>query len=160
MVGMIVAVSPEGVIGLHGKLPWHYPADLKRFKRLTMGATIIMGRLTYESIGKPLPGRRNLVVTRGAITGVECFSSLPSALAAATTEHSWLIGGAKIFDEGMTLADVLDVTYVPDSIQDPTAVKLPPIDPEIWTAGPATPLEEDPRLLNRVYRRSLQTSPS
>jgi dihydrofolate reductase len=78
MRGMIWAATPENVIGAGGTIPWRYPGDQRRFKRLTMGATIVMGRSTFESIGKALPGRRNVVVTGRAIDvpGVESVRSL------------------------------------------------------------------------------------
>jgi dihydrofolate reductase len=82
--GIMAAVSPEGVIGLGGRIPWHYRGDMRRVKRLTMGATLIMGRVTWESLGgRPLPGRRNLVVTRCSLPGVECFTDIRSALSAS-----------------------------------------------------------------------------
>ncbi len=86
--GIIAAVSPEGVIGVGNDLPWHYSADLKRFKRLTMGNTIVMGRLTWESLPKkPLPGRRNIVITSRELAPVEsgeveCFAAIEDARAA------------------------------------------------------------------------------
>ena len=70
MISQIVAASRNGVIGVNNKLPWHLPADLQRFKQLTLGHPILMGRKTYESIGKPLPGRSNIVITRQ--TGFQC----------------------------------------------------------------------------------------
>lgn len=152
MLGIIYAVSPEGVIGLDGKLPWHYPADLKRFKRLTLGSTIIMGRLTFESIGKPLPGRRNIVITSRRLPGVECFPSLEAALA-TTQGDVWFIGGARIFADAMQLADVIDVTYVPDHVTEPRAVRAPPIDETVWEPGLRVQHEDDPRLERRVYTR-------
>jgi dihydrofolate reductase len=153
--GMIVAMGENRVIGLGGKLPWHYPEDLKRFKRLTTGGTIIMGRLTHESIGRVLPGRRNLVVTRRAIPGVECFPTLEAAIAAAEQAPGdvWFIGGARIFAEAMRFADLIDVTYVPDLINDAAAVYFPVIDEDVWEAGPRLPHENDARLERRVYRR-------
>lgn len=155
MRSLIVAIGRDGVIGLDGKLPWHYPEDLKRFKRLTLGGTVIMGRLTYASIGKPLPGRRNIVVTRAAQPGVECARSVEEALALAEQRPGdvWFIGGARIFAEAMRHVDLLDVTYVPESIDAPGAVYFPPIDESTWEAGPLLPHENDPRLTRRVYRR-------
>jgi dihydrofolate reductase len=152
MIGMIVAVSPEGVIGLHGKIPWRHPGDLKRFKRLTIGKTVIMGRNTWESIGKPLVERRNIVITSRAIEGVETFADLPSALATIRGD-AWLIGGARIYAEGMRFADQLDVTYVPERIDHPDAVKLPSIDPSLWEAGPLVEHEDEPGLTRRVFTR-------
>ena len=111
--GIIAAVSPEWVLGLHGDIPWHYPADQKRFKRLTLGNTIVMGRLTWQSLGRPLPGRRNVVITRQSIDGVECFPSIPAALEAISGDV-WFIGGARIYAAAMPLCDVIDLTFVPD----------------------------------------------
>src|SRR5690349_16053020 len=127
--GIMVAMSPEGVIGLAGKIPWHYRGDLRRVKRLTLGTTLIMGRVTWESLGgRPLPGRRNLVVTSRSIPGAECFPDIASALA-ASEGAVWFFGGARIYEEAMPLADFIDVVYVPDHIDDPAAVRFPPIDP-------------------------------
>jgi dihydrofolate reductase len=151
--GIIVAVSPERVIGVGGKIPWHYPADLKRFKRLTMGGTIIMGRRTWESIGsKPLPGRRNVVITRGEVSGADRFSTLEEALATCTGAV-WFIGGAKLYEEAMRHSDFIDVTCVPDHVDAPDAVRFPPIDESIFSPGPLMPHEDDPRLQRRVYTR-------
>lgn len=150
---IIVAVSPEGAIGLDGRIPWHYPGDLRRFKRVTLGGTLIMGRVTWESIGqKPLPGRRNIVVTRRAIAGAESFSALDAALEAAEG-RVWFIGGARIYAEAMRFADRIDVTYVPDRITDPRAVSFPAIDPAVFAEGPLIAHEDDPRLTRRVFTR-------
>src|SRR5258708_29568586 len=106
MRGMIYAQSPEGVIGIDNAIPWRHPGDFRRFKRVTLGSTIIMGRKTYESMGKPLPGRRNVVVTRGQVEApggerVECVRSIEEALALAGDGDAWLVGGARIYEEGM-----------------------------------------------------------
>jgi dihydrofolate reductase len=151
--GIMVAMSPEGVIGVHGKMPWHYRGDLRRVKRLTLGTTLIMGRVTWESLGgRPLPGRRNLVVTSRAIDGAECFPDLGSALAASEGDV-WFFGGARLYEEAMPLADFIDVVYVPDHIEDPDAVYFPPIDPTMWDAGPLLPHEDEPALKRRIYSR-------
>lgn len=143
---IIVAMSPERVIGLHGTIPWHYRGDMLRFKRLTTGATIVMGRLTWESLPKkPLPNRRNIVITRAKIDGVDCFSSVADALA-TTSGDVWFIGGARIYEEAMKHADVLDVTYVPDPVDHPEAVKFPEIDESLWRAGPRIAHEDEPAL--------------
>ena len=88
MRGMIYAVSPEGVIGQDGAIPWYHPGDFRRFKRVTLGSTVIMGRKTFESMGKPLPGRRNSVVTSRPmnVPGAECAPTLREALARAVLE--------------------------------------------------------------------------
>lgn len=152
-VGLIVAVSPEGVIGVENRLPWHYPEDQRRFKRLTSGATVIMGRRTWESMnGRPLPNRRNLVVTSRPIEGVERFSDVAGALE-ASEGPVWFIGGAGIYEAGMPLCDFLDVTYVPDHVPVEGAARFPPIDPALFEAGPLLVHEGDPRLHRRVYER-------
>ena len=151
---MIAAVSPEGVIGVDGRIPWRYPGDLRRFKRLTLGSAVIMGRATWESMGgRPLPGRRNVVVTSRALDGVEHHSSLGAALAACAAEPVWLIGGARIYAEGLDAVDLIDLTYVPDHVDRPDAVRFPPIDEQIWEPGPLLPHEEEPALTRREYRR-------
>jgi dihydrofolate reductase len=152
-VGMIAAVSPEGAIGLHGKIPWHHPGDLRRFKRVTRGSTVIMGRLTWESMnGRPLPDRRNLVVSRSDVPGVESFTDLGAAIAAAEGPV-WLLGGTRIFEEGMRYADLVDITYVPDHVGDPAAVRFPPIDAAVFEPGPLLEHEDEPGLTRRVYTR-------
>jgi dihydrofolate reductase len=112
----IVAVSENGVIGRENELPWHLPRDLRRFKALTMGHPIIMGRRTYESIGRPLPGRRNLVLTRDPAwspPGVETFPSLDEAVARCGWEEEvFVIGGESVFREALLRADRLYVTLV------------------------------------------------
>jgi 2-iminobutanoate/2-iminopropanoate deaminase len=151
--GIIAAVSPEGVIGAFGQMPWHYPEDLKRFKRLTLGSTVIMGRLTWESLAKkPLVGRRNVVITRRKLEGVECFPTLEDAL--ATSEGDvWFIGGTRVFEEAMKYADVIDLAYVPDSVAAEGAVYFPQVPGSDWEAGPLETHPDDPRLKHRVYRR-------
>jgi dihydrofolate reductase len=150
---IIAAVSPEGVIGAFGQMPWHYSEDLKRFKRLTMGSTLIMGRLTWESLKKkPLPGRRNIVITRGQIEGVECFPSVEAALEVCEGDV-WFIGGRRIFEEAMRYADLIDLAYVPDSVAPGGAVYFPEIPESEWEAGPLETHPDDPRLKHRVYRR-------
>lgn len=160
MRAMIYAVSPEGVIGAGGKIPWSYPGDLKRFKRLTLGSTVVMGRLTFESIGRPLPGRRNVVVGRAdpRVAGVEHARTLDEAIAGATGDV-WFIGGARVYAEAMRLVDRIDVTYVPDHVVAADAVHAPPIDEAIFEAGPVVVHEDDPRLTRRVYTRRVQAGP-
>jgi dihydrofolate reductase len=152
-VGILVAVSPEGVIGLDGKIPWCHPGDQRRFKRLTLGTTVIMGRVTWFSLPKrPLAERRNVVLTHTPIDGVDCFSSLPSALASCTTDV-WVIGGARAYGEAMHVADRIDVTYVPDAVLDPSAVKFPLIDPVLFEAGEVVAHEDEEKLMRRVFTR-------
>jgi dihydrofolate reductase len=155
MRGMIYAVSPEGVIGAGGKIPWHYAGDWRRFKRVTFGSAIIMGRKTFESIGKPLPGRRNIVVSSGPIdvSGVETVGGIEEGLARAGGADVWFIGGARIYEEAMKYVDVIDVTYVPDHVESPDVVRAPRIDEHVFEAGPLVPHEDEPALAHRTYTR-------
>jgi len=155
MRGMIFAVSPEGIIGIGGRIPWRYKGDFRRFKRVTMGKTLIMGRRTFESIGHPLPGRRNIVVTSRplAIEGVECAASVDEALARAGEEIDvWFIGGARIYAEAMKYVDLIDVTYVPDHVQAPDAVRAPRID-GMWEGSRIVQHEDEPTLKRRTFTR-------
>ena len=109
MITLIVAVADNGVIGRDNALPWHLPDDLKRFKRLTMGKPIVMGRKTFESIGKPLPGRQNIVVTRDANyrrEGVTVVHGIDEAVrAAGDAPEIMVIGGAELFRLFLPRAD-------------------------------------------------------
>jgi dihydrofolate reductase len=118
-IGLIWAQARGGIIGAAGGMPWHVPEDMAHFKQLTMGAPVVMGRRTWDSFPdrfRPLPGRRNIVVTRNrdwAAAGAERATSLDEALALAAgfrTEWTWVIGGGQIFRETMTRADRLEVT--------------------------------------------------
>ncbi len=119
---LIVAMTPSGVIGRDGKIPWHIPEDMRRFKTLTTGHAIIMGSKTYESIGRPLPNRRNMVVSRqvafnserGTPDEVEWYTTPESALEHAynTDAHPFVIGGAKIYRALLKYVTHLEITYV------------------------------------------------
>jgi len=151
--GAFVAMNERQVIGVNGDLPWHYSEDLKRFKRMTLGSAIIMGRLTWESIGaRPLPGRRNMVISRQDLEGVECFRSAADA-AAVTDQPVWFIGGGQLYGSALELCHVLDVTWVPDRVDDSSAVRFPDIDPARWIPGPRTIMSEDTRLQNQRFYR-------
>ena len=152
MKGILVAVSPEGIIGKDNSIPWHYSVDLKRFKRLTLGKTVIMGRRTWESLPvKPLPDRRNIVITRSSLDNVECFSSIDDALATCEGDV-WFIGGAGIYQEALGKADIIDMTLVPDNVSGEGCVGFPTIGDE-WDAGPIEALETDGNLKHRTYTR-------
>jgi dihydrofolate reductase len=156
MKGMIWAESPEGIIGAGGTIPWRYPGDLKRFKRLTLGSTVVMGRATFESMrSRPLPQRRNVVVTSRAldVPGVEAVRSIDEALALAGDGDVWFIGGARIYAEAMKDVDVIDVVYVPDRIEAADAVRAPVIDEHAFEASALLPHEDEPALSRRTYRR-------
>src|SRR5260370_30821591 len=138
MRSIIYAVSPEGVIGANGTIPWRHPGDWKRFKRVTLHSAIIMGRKTFESIGKALPERRNIVVTSREMVapGIECVPSLEEALAQVGGGDVWFVGGSGIYAEAMKYADRIDVTYVPDHVDPKGAVLSPAIDENVFKAGP------------------------
>ena len=152
MKGILVAVSPEGIIGKDNTIPWHYSADLKRFKRITTDNTIIMGRKTWESLPiKPLPDRRNIVITRSSIENVECFKSIDDALQTCEGDV-WFIGGAGIYEEAMQKADIIDMTLVPDNVTGEKCIYFPEID-KSWKEGETKTLDEEPKLKHKTYTR-------
>ena len=136
-VALIVAMSEDGTIGDKGKIPWHISDDLKRFKRLTMGHPIIMGRKTYESIGKPLPGRTNIVLTRSpdftAPPGVLKFDSLDAALDHCRQQGEklvFIVGGSEVYRQALPVADKLFITEVHQCVTGDT--KFPEYDRNQW----------------------------
>lgn len=116
MISLIVALDKNRVIGLNNAMPWHLPGELQYFKEMTMGKPIIMGRKTFESIGRPLPGRRNIVITRNPqydAEGIELALSLGEAIKiAGDVEEIMIIGGQQIFTESLSLADRLYITEI------------------------------------------------
>lgn len=147
---MIAAINPEGIIGADGAIPWHYRADLRRFKQLTQGHTVIMGRATFASIGRALPERTNFVVSRtlSPVPDVRVFSSLEQAVDAARGEV-WFIGGRRIYEDAMDLADVIDVTWVVDAVDHPSPVRFPQIT-AAFAPGPVQPFPEPWRSEDRT----------
>ena len=127
MLSLIVAMSTNRVIGINNALPWHLPNDLKYFKQVTMGKPIIMGRNTFESIGRPLPGRRNIVITRNPdyqAEGIDVVSSLDAAIQLGEDiclidghEEVMVIGGAQIYELTLPQADRLYITHVDAEIE-------------------------------------------
>ena len=120
MISIIVAIAQNGAIGYKGDLIYHLSADLRRFKELTTGHTIIMGRKTFESLPKgALPNRRNIVLTRqpGAMfPGADVYSSLDEALShCSRDEKVYIIGGAQVYSQALSLADELEITFVHDT---------------------------------------------
>ncbi|MFT6310209.1 MAG: dihydrofolate reductase [Porticoccus sp.] len=116
MLSLIVARASNGVIGKNNQLPWYLPADLKYFKAVTMGKPIVMGRKTFESIGRPLPGRQNIVVTRNAdftSSGITVVHSVEAAIAAANdVEEIMLIGGSELYKRSLPLVDRIYLTEI------------------------------------------------
>ena len=115
-ISMIVAMAEDRVIGLDNKMPWHLPGDLKFFKRVTLGKPVIMGRKTYQSIGRPLPGRTNIVLTRDKnlqIEGVSCVQTVQQALDIVQgAEEVMVIGGATIYEQFLNQANRLYLTFI------------------------------------------------
>ena len=120
MVYHVVAVSKNGVIGKNGKLPWHFTADLKFFKNLTTGHTVIMGRKTFDGIGKPLPNRENIVISRrprAETAGVKFVESVDQALERAQKGKIFIIGGASIYRETAHLIDGIYLTRIDEDYE-------------------------------------------
>lgn len=132
-LSLIVAIDENNGMGKENNLPWHLPADLKHFKTLTTGHPIIMGRKTYDSIGKPLPNRRNIVITRQNINieGVEVVQSLDEAIGICNSEEEvFVIGGAQIFELTLDRADILYLTLIHHNFDADTF--FPELDPDSW----------------------------
>lgn len=115
---IVVAMDRNGAIGRNGALPWHCPADFAHFKRLTMGGIVVMGRKTYESIGKPLEGRENWVLTSGKIEGVRCFSSVDEVVQAAQGRSVWIIGGAAVYSAFLPMVEEMWITRIDRMVTD------------------------------------------
>ena len=143
---MIVARAHNDVIGRDNQLPWKISADLQFFKRVTMGFPVIMGRKTWESIGRPLPGRRNIVVSRNAdlkLTGAEVAGSLQDALNRfIDLDRVFVIGGQQLFAQAFDLADRLYITEIDIAVDGgDTFFSVP--NPEEWRVLERTPARED-----------------
>jgi dihydrofolate reductase len=133
IISLVVAVSSNQVIGKNNQLIWHLPVDLKHFKQITTGHTVFMGRKTYDSIGKPLPNRRNVVISRSVteIEGCEVASSLEDALQLSSEEKEvFIIGGAEIYRQALPLADCIYLTRIHQDFDGDTF--FPEIDIQIW----------------------------
>lgn len=133
IITLVAAVGRNGVIGRAGGLPWEPTGDLVHFKRVTMGHTLLMGRRTYESIGRPLPGRTTVVVTRRPdwhVEGVRVARSLGEAFSLVGGEHVFVVGGGEVYARTMQVADRLLVTEVDQAPEGDTF--FPAIDPTVW----------------------------
>ena len=133
-ISLIVAASQNGVIGKGNKLPWKLPADLKRFKELTMGHPVILGRKTFESIGKPLPGRTNIVVTKQKnypAEGIRVAHSVEEAIrSCGDAEEIFVIGGASLYGQALPYADKIYLTIIHQDFEGDT--RLFDLDEKIW----------------------------
>ena len=158
---IIVAVAENNGIGVKGTLPWHLPGDLKYFKETTRGYPVIMGRTTYFSIGRPLPGRLNIVLNLGGdpIEGVSCVYSFEEAYAVAAAsgaEKCFIIGGASVYRAALPDMDTLYITHVHTVVEDADTF-FPEIDPQVWEEESRSEDVTDPesgvRYAFAVYRR-------
>ena len=145
IIQLVVAYSDNRVIGRDNALPWRLPADLAHFKRVTLGHPIVMGRKTWESLGRPLPGRPNLVISRDpnyAAPGATVHTSLDAALdACGDTPRISVIGGEQIFLHALPLADEIVATEVHADIKGDTF--FPPIDASLWQERERAPQPEE-----------------
>lgn len=134
MISIIVAAAQNNAIGYQNQLLWHMPADLKYFKQKTTGHTVIMGRKTFESVGKPLPNRRNIIITRQAdytVAGATVVHTLQEALDLCdSTEESFIVGGAQIYGEALAHTDRIYFTLIYQEFMADTF--FPPIDQTLW----------------------------
>ena len=163
---LVAAVADNGVIGRDNALPWRVKSDLARFKALTLGKPVVMGRKTFQSIGKPLPGRTNIVVTRDptfAAAGVIATASVAAALACAQgdalrrgADGIAVIGGTEIFAQTMDLADSLEITEI--HARPPGDTHFPPIDQSAWREvgriAPAAGPQDEAAFSFVTYRRA------
>lgn len=173
MIGLITAVDLDGLIGWENKIPWSKPADMKRFRQLTMGTTIIMGRKTYESIGKPLAGRENVVLTSnsealGTVhSQIRLHNDLYGLLVElkAANKDAWIIGGSKVYEQALhlDLIDFLDLTILnykwsaqkmSDEEWKAKATYFPQL-PFNYTIVKEEINSEDSSLLHRRYERAI-----
>ncbi|SDN29043.1 dihydrofolate reductase [Paenibacillus sp. yr247] len=133
-ISFIFAMDRNRAIGLNNKLPWHLPGDLKFFKSVTMGHPILMGRKTYDSIGKPLPGRRNVILTQNSdfqAEGCEVIHSVHEAVEAFRDQELFVIGGAEIFRLFTSVVDRMYITYIEHEFQADTYISE--FDMSEWT---------------------------
>ena len=133
-ITLVAAMARNRAIGLDGDMPWHLPRELKHFKQVTMGHAVVMGRKTHESIGRALPGRQNIVISRSRSSffeGTEAAHSLQSAVAMAHGDEVMIIGGGQIYAEAMPIADRMILTLV--DCEPGADTFFPPWDETEWT---------------------------
>ncbi|MDB5121721.1 MAG: dihydrofolate reductase [Sphingobacteriales bacterium] len=144
-ISIVVVADENNAIGKNNQLLCHLPADLKHFKSITTGNTVVMGRKTFDSIGKPLPNRKNIVITRQpnlAIEGCEVVQSLQEAIqSSADNTDVCIIGGAEIYNQSLELTDVIYLTRIHHEFE--ADAFFPPIDSEIWEQTSIEPHQPD-----------------
>jgi dihydrofolate reductase len=147
MISFILAMDENRVIGKDNDLPWRLPADLAYFKRTTMGQPVIMGRKTYESIGRPLPGRENIVVTRNkdfAVEGITVVYSLEEAFEQTKETEAFVIGGEQIFKEAISFASRLYITQIHHTFEGDTYFPAIPTEWKIVSSEKGIKDEKNP----------------
>jgi len=154
----VIAITPSGVIGRDGDMPWRLSSDLRRFKRLTMGGVLIMGRRTYDSIGRPLPGRRTIVITRNAdwsAEGVERASDPEDAIRKAGSDRAFVVGGAEIYRQLLPKCNHLLLTRVWSAVEGDTKLSIDLSEFQIieQTRLPASAQDDVPSEFLRLVRR-------
>ncbi len=157
----VVAATPAGVIGLDGDMPWRLRSDLRRFKQLTMGGVLIMGRRTFDSIGRPLPGRRTIVVTRNRdwrAEGVESAEDPAVALQMAGKTRAFVVGGAQIYEALLDFCQQIYLTTVWSNVRGDTRLSLDLADFVVSTQMrlPATKTDDVPTEFFRLVRQNHQ----
>jgi dihydrofolate reductase len=153
---VLAAMTSARVIGRNNQLPWHIPEELSLFRRLTMGSTLIMGRRTFQAIGRPLPGRRNIVVSRNLppTAGIEiCDNFLQALRLAVGDQEVFVIGGRRIFSEALPLADYLRISWLHQDYEGD--VYFPHLDQDAWRVLERQEADEFTHLL---YRRQPRRS--
>ncbi|MDD4904888.1 MAG: type 3 dihydrofolate reductase [Methylobacter tundripaludum] len=145
-ISLIVAMASNRAIGLNNQMPWHLSADLKKFKKITMGAPILMGRKTYESIGRPLPGRTNIIISRNpsySQPGCLVFNDIDKALASCgDSDEIFVIGGSDFYKSMLPVADTLYLTQIHQDF--PGDTFFPEIDADQWTEVEREDIDDDP----------------
>ncbi len=146
-ISLIVAMASNRVIGLNNKMPWHLSADLKKFKKITMGSPVLMGRKTHESIGKPLPGRTNIIVSRNPEyrqDGCLVFNDLKTALkkACESADEIFVIGGSDLYEAILPITDAIYLTVINREFQGDTF--FPELDLNDWSEVAREDIKDDP----------------
>jgi len=163
-LALIVAIAANGIIGRDNALPWHIPGDLRWFKRQTLGKAVIMGRRTWESLGRPLPGRTNIVLTRqpdwsavGALVAASLEAALALAEQAVPGGEAMVIGGAELFAEALPRVERLYLTEIGRAYDGDTL--FPPFDRRDWREIAREPQEGDPPFAFLVLERVAPAAP-
>ncbi len=145
-ISLIVAMASNRVIGLNNQMPWHISADLKKFKKITLGSPILMGRKTYESIGRPLPGRTNIIISRNPSyrqSGCLVFNDINKALKNCSEAHEvFVIGGADFYKSMLEVADTLYLTQIHQEFLGDTF--FPELDASQWAEVEREDIQHDP----------------